>query len=156
MWFNHGARLADNSATQTVPRHLVRQPLGWECIRNGRSVSLSAARFAASRLLRDWPALGSSVCCQLWQFLIIDDLIHRPHRSCLRMNQNLSRRLQNYSDRVPAYCQVSTGPHSKCYDLSLPSCTATTLSAAKRIQLIAYFSSLYAVWINIDKLETNL
>lgn len=68
----------------------------------------------------DWLVVDHYALDQHWEsalkshykkLMVIDDLADRAHRCDLLLDQNLGSQPQDYAKRVPAHCQVFTGPH---------------------------------------------
>lgn len=69
----------------------------------------------------DWLVVDHYALDQRWEsavmpadcrLLVIDDLADREHVCDLLLDQNLGRLAEDYRDKVPAHCQLLTGPHN--------------------------------------------
>ena len=112
-----------------------------------------------ANLQPDWLVVDHYAIDELWegalaahyrQLLVIDDLADRPHRCNLLLDQNLGRRPQDYSQLVPAHCQVLTGPH---YSLLRPEFAALRPYSLQRRQDYPAFRQLLITMGGVD--QTN-
>jgi UDP-2,4-diacetamido-2,4,6-trideoxy-beta-L-altropyranose hydrolase len=112
-----------------------------------------------AKLQPDWLVVDHYAIDELWegalaahyrQLLVIDDLADRSHRCNLLLDQNLGRRPQDYSELVPAHCQVLTGPH---YSLLRPEFATLRAYSLQRRQDYPAFCQLLITMGGVD--QTN-
>jgi UDP-2,4-diacetamido-2,4,6-trideoxy-beta-L-altropyranose hydrolase len=125
----------------------------------GSTWEIDAQESAAvlAKIQPDWLVVDHYAIDQRWeealaahyrQLLVIDDLAERPHRCNLLLDQNLGRRPQDYSDLVPAHCQVLTGP---IYSLLRPEFAALRPYSLKRRRTQPAFRRLLVTMGGVDQ-----
>ena len=118
-------------ASQQEPAHMTWLGSDWQA--DAHETSFILAELHADWLVVDhyaldhrWEEVLAPYCRKL---LIIDDLADRHHLGDLLVDQNLGHQPQDYTDLVPASCQVLAGP---CYALLRPEFAALRNASLKR------------------------
>jgi UDP-2,4-diacetamido-2,4,6-trideoxy-beta-L-altropyranose hydrolase len=105
----------------------------------------------------DWLVVDHYALDERWEsallphykkLMVIDDLADRPHVCNLLLDQNLGRQPQDYAKRVPAHCQILTGPY---YALLRPEFAALRPDSLQRRQRQTTIAQLLITMGGVDQ-----